>query len=206
MIHRDHSGYRIGQWDATLHTQTDPWCGEFLIFCDQFFHDDVISLPPYLYKAGYRCILSTSAITWYLSEYLNKILNNPSSGWWNETPYPSCDVTLIQFHSNGRGWTWYSASIFFPKKCSRNTSHQEITHQWQAVGSNWDLFGLVVITLYAVWGVLFYRPHCNECRILCWSSLLNLHTSVHRTALQWRHNGRDGVSITSLSIVYPTVY
>ena len=27
-----------------------------------------------------------------------------------------------------------------------------------------------------------------------------------RTTLQWRHNGRDGVSITSLTIVYSTVY
>ena len=48
--------------------------------------------------------------------YLNKILNNQSRGWWNETPNRSCDVTLIQCYSNGRGWTWYSASIFFLQK------------------------------------------------------------------------------------------
>ena len=49
------------------------------------------------------------------------------------------------------------------------------------------------------------RPQFNASSVtIYWHC--NSHTShVWKTTLQWRHNGRDGVSITSVSIVYSTV-
>ena len=44
-----------------------------------------------------------------------------------------------------------------------------------------------------------YRPHKSSHHQCPWPWLWGF-------PLQWRHNGRDGVSITSLAIVYSTVY
>ena len=70
---------------------------------------------------------------------------------------------------------------------------------------------------------LLQRVHhvCDEYKhwmkqLVPWSTVIDhqawhhtsriLHTAVYIFTLQWRHNGHDGVSIISLTIVYSTIY